>query len=161
MWGSIDLFFVWVVEIDLVFLSGHGSWHWLSFRLFYIALTRGVKFHIKSWAKSFKESVDVLAIYYIKIITTMMISSRYLSMYWNTIKYYHVQNSTTVNTPHALRASVVIVYALVPVRAHEYVTHVFICSLIIFLRMIHMCAAEHTLAHRTDRAMNAVYFWLS
>ena len=44
--GLIHLFFVWVVEIDLVFVSGHRNW--IRFRVFYIALVRGVKFHIKS-----------------------------------------------------------------------------------------------------------------
>ena len=39
--------FVWVVEIDLVFMSGHRNGHWLSFRVFFIALARGVKFYIK------------------------------------------------------------------------------------------------------------------
>ena len=37
-------------------------------------------------------------------------TGRYLSIYWNT--------TTEVNTPHALRARVVIVYILVPVRVH-------------------------------------------
>ena len=39
-------FFVWVVEIDVVVVSGHRNW--LSFRVFYIALARGVKFQINS-----------------------------------------------------------------------------------------------------------------
>ena len=25
IWGSVDLVFVWVVEIDMVFVSGHGN----------------------------------------------------------------------------------------------------------------------------------------
>ena len=52
VWTSTELVFVSVVEIDLVFVSGHRSR--LSFREFCIALARGVKFHIKSYAKPFE-----------------------------------------------------------------------------------------------------------
>lgn len=74
VWGSIDLVFVCVVEIGsgMFFVSGYRNRP--GFRVFYIALERGVQPHIKTYARPFKELVDILDTWYTVFLYDCIIS---------------------------------------------------------------------------------------